>query len=46
MPATLNFSLGMFAVTFGVHRAAVMVLALPMAIQAHREPHAGDAKHI
>lgn len=46
MPATLNFSLGMFAVTFGVHRAAVMVLALPMAIQAHREPQAGDAKHI
>uniref|UniRef100_UPI0031019DBD DUF624 domain-containing protein n=1 Tax=Neorhizobium sp. EC2-8 TaxID=3129230 RepID=UPI0031019DBD len=46
MPATLNFSLGMFAVAFGVHRAAVMVLALPMAIQAHREPNAGDATHI
>lgn len=46
MPATLNFSLGMFAVAFGVHRAAVMVLTLPMATQAHREPHAGDATHI
>ncbi|MGO7399476.1 DUF624 domain-containing protein [Rhizobium ruizarguesonis] len=26
MPATFNFSLGMFAVAFGVHRTAVMVL--------------------
>ncbi|MGO7815386.1 hypothetical protein ACC674_38075, partial [Rhizobium ruizarguesonis] len=27
MPATFNFSLGMFAVAFGVHRTAVMVFA-------------------
>lgn len=46
MPATLNFSLGMFAVAFSVHRAAVMVLALPLATQAHREPHAREATHI
>ncbi|MBP2448145.1 putative membrane protein YesL [Rhizobium leguminosarum] len=31
MPATVNFSLGMFAVAFGVHRAAVLVLDLPEA---------------
>ncbi|AUW46379.1 YesL family protein [Rhizobium leguminosarum] len=43
MPATFNFSLGMFAVAFGVHRAAVMVLDLPNATQPHREPHARDA---
>ncbi|MGK9051390.1 DUF624 domain-containing protein [Xaviernesmea oryzae] len=43
MPATLNFSLGMFAVAFGVHRAAVMVLALPIATHEKREPHARDA---
>jgi hypothetical protein len=43
MPATVNFSLGMFAVAFGVHRAAVMVLDLPNATQPHREPHARDA---
>lgn len=46
MPATLNFSLGMFAVAFGVDRAAAMVLALPPAPEAHREPHARDATHI
>ncbi|ARM92438.1 hypothetical protein RHEC894_PE00415 (plasmid) [Rhizobium sp. CIAT894] len=39
MPATFNFSLGMFAVAFGVHRAAVMVLDLP----PHRKPHAPNA---
>ncbi|EJC83513.1 Protein of unknown function, DUF624 [Rhizobium leguminosarum bv. trifolii WSM2297] len=39
MPATFNFSLGMFAVAFGVHRAAVMVLDLP----PHRKPHARSA---
>ncbi|MBY5816317.1 YesL family protein [Rhizobium leguminosarum] len=43
MPATFNFSLGMFAVAFGVHRAAVMVLDLPNATQPHREPHRRDA---
>ncbi|PDS78556.1 YesL family protein [Rhizobium sp. L43] len=36
MPATFNFSLGMFAVAFGVHRAAVLVLDLPEAMQLHR----------
>ncbi len=36
MPATFNFSLGMFAVAFGVHRAAVLVLDLPEAMQPHR----------
>ncbi|MGK6316398.1 DUF624 domain-containing protein [Neorhizobium sp. DT-125] len=48
MPATFNFSLGMFAVAFGVHRAAVMVLALPIATQEKHEPHARDAvqKHL
>ncbi|MBB4443247.1 MULTISPECIES: YesL family protein [Rhizobium] len=39
MPATFNFSLGMFAVAFGVHRAAVTVLDLPNATQPHCEPH-------
>jgi len=34
MPATVNFSLGMFAVTFAVHRAANDVLALPRASRA------------
>ncbi|MCV9945616.1 DUF624 domain-containing protein [Rhizobium sp. BT-175] len=43
MPATFNFSLGMFAVAFGVHRAAVMVLDLPKAAQPHRKPHAPNA---
>ncbi|MBX5156911.1 MULTISPECIES: YesL family protein [unclassified Rhizobium] len=43
MPATVNFSLGMFAVAFGVHRAAVLVLDLPEATQPHRKPHAQDA---
>ncbi|OWV91785.1 hypothetical protein ATY75_00990 [Rhizobium sp. N122] len=36
MPATFNFSLGMFAVAFGVHRAVVLVLDLPEAMQPHR----------
>ncbi|MBB4292566.1 putative membrane protein YesL [Rhizobium leguminosarum] len=36
MPATFNFSLGMFAVAFGVHRATVLVLDLPEAMQPHR----------
>ena len=36
MPATFNFSLGMFAVAFGVHRAAVLVLDLPEAMRPHR----------
>ncbi|MDR9773267.1 YesL family protein [Rhizobium hidalgonense] len=36
MPATFIFSLGMFAVAFGVHRAAVLVLDLPEAMQPHR----------
>ncbi|MDC7744751.1 YesL family protein [Rhizobium binxianense] len=36
MPATFNFSIGMFAVAFGVHRAAVLVLDLPEAMQPHR----------
>ncbi|MFL5017914.1 MAG: DUF624 domain-containing protein [Rhizobium sp.] len=43
MPAIFNFSLGMFAVAFGVHRAAVTVLHLPNATQPHREPHRRDA---
>ncbi|NTB87525.1 DUF624 domain-containing protein [Agrobacterium tumefaciens] len=45
MPATLNFSLGMFAVTFGVHRAAVMVLALPAATKTQHEQRVRDAMH-
>ena len=36
MPATFNFSLGMFAVAFGVHRAVVLVLDLPEAMRPHR----------
>ncbi|NKK69621.1 YesL family protein [Rhizobium sophorae] len=36
MPATFNFSLGMFAAAFGVHRASVLVLDLPEAMQPHR----------
>ncbi|ARM16504.1 MULTISPECIES: YesL family protein [Rhizobium] len=39
MPATFNFSLGMFAVAFGVHRAAMMVLDVP----THCKPNARDA---
>ncbi|ABC94210.1 hypothetical protein RHE_PF00320 (plasmid) [Rhizobium etli CFN 42] len=39
MPATFNFSLGMFAVAFAVHRAAEMVLDLP----THCKSHARDA---
>ncbi|EJT02292.1 YesL family protein [Rhizobium sp. CCGE 510] len=45
MPATFNFSLGMFAVAFGVHRAAVLVLDLPEATQPRRKPHAQDASY-
>ncbi|MBW6425985.1 DUF624 domain-containing protein [Rhizobium sp. XQZ8] len=45
MPATLNFSLGMFAVAFGVHRSAEMVLSLWPAADVHREQHAHDASH-
>ncbi|ULR47214.1 YesL family protein [Rhizobium sp. K102] len=36
MPATFNFSLGMFAVAFGVHRAVVLVLDLPEAMRPRR----------
>ncbi|ARO27834.1 hypothetical protein TAL182_PE00282 (plasmid) [Rhizobium sp. TAL182] len=43
MPAIFNFSLGMFAVAFGVHRAAVMVLDQPETSQPHRKPHAPNA---
>ncbi|MBB3647488.1 putative membrane protein YesL [Rhizobium sp. BK619] len=43
MPATFNFSLGMFAVAFGVHRAVVLVLDLPEAMQPPCKPHAGNA---
>ncbi|MNE99727.1 hypothetical protein D3C80_1984500 [compost metagenome] len=46
MPATLNFSLGLFAITFAAHRAAVMVLALPVAAQPALETEAADARHI
>jgi uncharacterized membrane protein YesL len=46
MPATLNFSLGLFAVTFAAHRAAVMVLALPAAVRPTLETEAADARHI
>jgi len=45
MPATLNFSLGMFAVAFGVHRTAEMVLTVSPASGVHREQHAHDASH-
>ncbi|MBB4481893.1 YesL family protein [Rhizobium etli] len=43
MPATFNFSLGMFAVAFGVHRAVVLVLELPEATQPHSQAHARNA---
>jgi len=46
MPATLNFSLGMFAIAFAAHRAAVMVLALPVATQPNLQTKAAAAKHI
>ncbi len=46
MPATLNFSLGLFAITFAAHRAAMMVLALPVATQPNLETEAASAKHI
>jgi uncharacterized membrane protein YesL len=36
MPATLNFSLGMFAVTFGVHRAAVESLSRVTSMRTRR----------
>jgi uncharacterized membrane protein YesL len=41
MPATLNFSLGMFAVTFGVHRAAVDSLSRSPACGRAKESGAG-----
>jgi uncharacterized membrane protein YesL len=44
MPAALNFSLGMFAIAFGVHRAVITVLALPIANQQQNEPRAHDAR--
>jgi uncharacterized membrane protein YesL len=43
MPATLNFSLGMFAVTFGVHRAAVESLSKVTGMQASQETRVGSA---
>ncbi|MBY3595116.1 MULTISPECIES: YesL family protein [Rhizobium] len=43
LPATFNFSLGMFAVAFGVHRAAVMVLDLPQTTQPHCKPQTPNA---
>ena len=43
MPVTMNFSLGMFAITFGVHRAAKDVLSGPAAAKAGHEAHLGDA---
>jgi uncharacterized membrane protein YesL len=46
MPATLNFSLGFFAITFAAHRAAMMVLALPVATQPNLQTEAATAKHI
>ncbi|TNM63835.1 DUF624 domain-containing protein [Aliirhizobium smilacinae] len=46
MPATLNFSLGMFAIVFAAHRAAMMVLALPVAVPPALETGTADAKHI
>lgn len=39
MPATLNFSLGLFAVMFGAQRAATLVLALPAHTSGEKEPH-------
>ncbi|TDX85164.1 uncharacterized protein DUF624 [Neorhizobium sp. R1-B] len=44
MPATLNFSLAMFAVAFGVHRTLITVLTLPIANQQQNEPRAHDAR--
>lgn len=35
MPAAINFSLGMFAIVFGAHRAAMQVLALPQGTSQH-----------
>lgn len=46
MPATLNFSLGMFAIAFAAHRAAMMVLALPVATRPNPQTEAAAAKHI
>ncbi len=45
MPATLNFSLGLFAVTFAAHRAAGMVLARPFAAQPGPGAEAANATH-
>jgi uncharacterized membrane protein YesL len=44
MPATLNFSLGILAIVFAAHRAAVMVLARPFAPQADLQREARGAK--
>lgn len=44
MPATLNFSLGLFAITFAAHRAAGMVLALPVAPPFSLQTEAADAE--
>lgn len=41
MPATVNFSLGLFAIAFAAHRAAGMVLAMPSASQVE----AADTRH-
>jgi hypothetical protein len=41
MPAALNFSLGMFVVTFSVHRAAVESLSKVTSMRASRESGAG-----
>lgn len=38
MPATLNFSVGLFAVMFGAQRAASLVLALPAYSSREKEP--------
>lgn len=38
MPATLNFSTGLFAILFGAHRAATLVLALPAQTSGENEP--------
>jgi hypothetical protein len=38
MPATLNFSLGLFAILFGAHRGATLVLARPAEASGEKEP--------
>lgn len=45
MPATLNFSLGMFAIAFAAYRSAEIVLSRSPVAEAFREPHAHDASH-